>query len=115
MFVENVLSEVTGKASLVAMDCTGSITLQRLLPLSSPDQVAKVMAELGGESGSDFKAISCDRCGGHVVESAIRQVSRLTGMLNGFTSEWLASYFFYLRLGFFVSFFFFLSHRIAQI
>ncbi|XP_019724898.1 nucleolar protein 9 isoform X2 [Hippocampus comes] len=78
MFVENVLSEVKGKASLVAMDRTGSITLQRLLPLSSPDQVAKVMAELGGESGSDFKAISCDRCGGHVVESAIRQVSRLT-------------------------------------
>ncbi|XP_051944732.1 nucleolar protein 9 [Hippocampus zosterae] len=79
MFVENVLSEVKGKASLVAMDRTGSITLQRLLPLSNPDQVAKVMAELGGESGSDFKSISCDRCGGHVVESAIRQVSRLTG------------------------------------
>ncbi|XP_061654190.1 nucleolar protein 9 isoform X2 [Phyllopteryx taeniolatus] len=77
MFVENVLSEVKGKASLVAMDRTGSVTLQRLLPLSSPEQVANVMAELGGESGSDFKAVSCDRCGGHVVESAVRQVSRL--------------------------------------
>ncbi|XP_077414072.1 nucleolar protein 9 isoform X2 [Vanacampus margaritifer] len=78
MFVENVLSEVKDKASVVAMDRTGSITLQHLLPLSSLDQVAKVMAELGGESGADFKAISCDRCGGHVVESAVRQVSRLT-------------------------------------
>ncbi|XP_061694645.1 nucleolar protein 9 isoform X2 [Syngnathoides biaculeatus] len=78
MFVENVLSEVKGKATLVATDRTGSITLQRLLPLCSREQVAKVMAELGGKSGSDFKAVSCDRCGGHVVESAVRQVSRVT-------------------------------------
>nr|XP_019968834.1 PREDICTED: nucleolar protein 9 [Paralichthys olivaceus]XP_019968840.1 PREDICTED: nucleolar protein 9 [Paralichthys olivaceus]XP_019968848.1 PREDICTED: nucleolar protein 9 [Paralichthys olivaceus] len=77
MFVENVLSEVKGKAMLVAMDCTGSITLQRLLPLSRPEQVGEVMAELGGESGTEFKVVSCDRCGGHVVESAVRQMSRL--------------------------------------
>ncbi|XP_035490969.1 nucleolar protein 9 [Scophthalmus maximus] len=76
MFVENVLSEVKGKAALVAMDQTGSITLQRLLPLSSPEQVGEVLAELGGESGSDLKVVSCDRCGGHVVESAVRQMSR---------------------------------------
>ncbi|KAM4552347.1 nucleolar protein 9 [Odontesthes bonariensis] len=76
MFVENVLTEVKGKASLVAMDQTGSITLQRLLPLSSLDQVGGVLAELGGESGSELKAVSCDRCGGHVVESALRQASR---------------------------------------
>ncbi|CAN9503312.1 unnamed protein product [Ophioblennius macclurei] len=78
MFVENVLSEVKGKAALVAMDRTGSITLQRLLPLSSLEQVGEVLAELGGESGSEFKAVSCDRCGGHVVESAVRQMSRWT-------------------------------------
>ncbi|XP_040911282.1 nucleolar protein 9 [Toxotes jaculatrix] len=76
MFVENVLSEVKGKAMLVATDRTGSITLQRLLPLSSPEQVGEVLAELGGEAGSEFKAVSCDRCGGHVVESAVRQMSR---------------------------------------
>ncbi|XP_030608273.1 nucleolar protein 9 isoform X2 [Archocentrus centrarchus] len=76
MFVENVLTEVKGKAALVATDRTGSITLQRLLPLSSPQQVGEVLAELGGESGSEFKAVSCDRCGGHVVESAVRQMSR---------------------------------------
>lgn len=79
MFVENVLLEVKGKASLVAMDQTGSITLQRLLPLSSPEQVGEVLTELGGESGSELKAVSCDRCGGHVVESAIRQASRWMG------------------------------------
>lgn len=79
MFVENVLTEVKGKAALVATDRTGSITLQRLLQLSSPEQVGEVLAELGGESGSDFKAISCDRCGGHVVESAVRQMSRFCG------------------------------------
>lgn len=79
MFVENVLTEVKGKATLIAMDRTGSITLQRLLPLSSPEQVGEVLAELGGESGSEFKAVSCDRCGGHVVESAVRQMSRLRG------------------------------------
>ncbi|XP_035027232.1 nucleolar protein 9 [Hippoglossus stenolepis] len=78
MFVENVLSEVKGKAMMVAMDCTGSITLQRLLPLSSPEQVGEVLAELGGESGSEFQVVSCDRCGGHVVESAVRQMSRWT-------------------------------------
>ncbi|XP_071762560.2 nucleolar protein 9 [Centroberyx gerrardi] len=78
MFVENVLTEVKGKAALVAMDRTGSITLQRLLPLASPDQVGEVLAELGGESGSEFKAVSCDRCGGHIVESALRQMSRWT-------------------------------------
>ncbi|KAG7227397.1 hypothetical protein INR49_000402 [Caranx melampygus] len=76
MFVENVLSEVKGKASLVAMDRTGSITLQRMLPFSSLEQVGEVLSELGGESGSEFKAVSCDRCGGHVVESAVRQMSR---------------------------------------
>ncbi|XP_072220104.1 nucleolar protein 9 [Leuresthes tenuis] len=76
MFVENVLMEVKGKASVVATDQTGSITLQRLLLLSSPDQVGGVLAELGGESGSELKAVSCDRCGGHVVESALRQASR---------------------------------------
>ncbi|XP_078120859.1 nucleolar protein 9 [Sander vitreus] len=76
MFVENVLTEVKGKATVVSMDQTGSITLQRLLPLCSPDQVAAVLAELGGELGSEFKAVSCDRCGGHVVESAVRQISR---------------------------------------
>uniref|UniRef100_A0A1A7YVU7 NOP9 nucleolar protein n=1 Tax=Iconisemion striatum TaxID=60296 RepID=A0A1A7YVU7_9TELE len=76
MFVENVLSEVKGKASLVAMNQIGSITLQHLLPLASLEQVGEVLAELGGESGSGFKAVSCDRCGGHVVESALRQMSR---------------------------------------
>lgn len=79
MFVENVLTEVKGKAALVATDRTGSITLQRLLPLSNPQQVGEVLAELGGESGSEFKAVSCDRCGGHVVESAVRQMSRWMG------------------------------------
>nr|XP_020460132.1 LOW QUALITY PROTEIN: nucleolar protein 9 [Monopterus albus] len=71
MFVENVLSEVKGKATLVATDQTGSITLQQLLPL-----VGEVLAELGGNSGSEFKTVSCDRCGGHVVETAVRQASR---------------------------------------
>lgn len=84
MFVENVLTEVKGKAALVATDRTGSITLQRLLPLSSPDQVGEVLAELGGESGSEFKMVSCDRCGGHVVESAVRQISRLMGEITCF-------------------------------
>ncbi|RVE61649.1 hypothetical protein OJAV_G00172700 [Oryzias javanicus] len=76
MFVENVLAEVKGKAGLVATDRTGSITLQRLLPHCSPDQVGEVMAEVGGASGSEFQAVCCDRCGGHVVESALRQMSR---------------------------------------
>ncbi|XP_033960411.1 nucleolar protein 9 [Pseudochaenichthys georgianus] len=78
MFVENVLTEVKGKAAVVAMDRTGSFTLQRLLPLCRPDQVAEVLAELGGESGSELKAVSCDQCGGHVVESAVRQISKLS-------------------------------------
>ncbi|KAM9349410.1 nucleolar protein 9 [Symphorus nematophorus] len=87
MFVENVLTEVKGKATLVAMDRTGSITLQRLLPLSSPDQVGAVLAELGGESGSEFKTVSCDRCSGHVVESAVRQMSRWTEKESSDTTE----------------------------
>ncbi|XP_070830390.1 nucleolar protein 9 [Chaetodon trifascialis] len=87
MFVENVLTEVRGKATLVAMDRTGSITLQRLLPLSSPDQAGEVLAELGGESGSKFKPVSCDRCGGHVVESAVRQMSRVMEKEPSATTE----------------------------
>ncbi|XP_076018513.1 nucleolar protein 9 [Genypterus blacodes] len=78
MFVENVLTEIRGKAALVATDLTGSITLQRLLPLASLDQVAEVLTELGGETGAELTAVSCDRCGGHVVESALRQMSRWT-------------------------------------
>ncbi|KAG9329939.1 hypothetical protein JZ751_028510, partial [Albula glossodonta] len=76
LFVENVLTEVRGRAVLVAMDMTGSITLQRLLALASPAQVGEVLAELGGASGAEFRTVSCDRCGGHVVESALRQVQR---------------------------------------
>ncbi|KAL0966345.1 hypothetical protein UPYG_G00294130 [Umbra pygmaea] len=76
LFVENVLAEVKGQAAVLALDVTGSVTLQRLLPLASPSQVGEVLAELGGESGSDLKMISYDKCGGHVVESALRQVSR---------------------------------------
>ncbi|KAM8849345.1 nucleolar protein 9 isoform 1-T4 [Spinachia spinachia] len=76
MFVANVLTEVKGKAVVVAMDRTGSITLQRLLPLCSPEQVAEVLAELGDPAGSQLKAVSCDKCGGHVVESAVRQISK---------------------------------------
>lgn len=79
MFVENVLTEVKGKAAVVAMDVTGSITLQRLLPLATSRQVGEVLAELGGESGSEFKTVSCDKCGGHVVESVLRQMPRCTG------------------------------------
>ncbi|KAJ8011751.1 hypothetical protein DPEC_G00061510 [Dallia pectoralis] len=78
LFVENVLAEVRGQAALVAMDVTGSITLQRLLPLASLSQVGELLAELGGESGSGLKTVSCDKCGGHIVESALRQMPRWT-------------------------------------
>ncbi|XP_018613502.2 nucleolar protein 9 [Scleropages formosus] len=76
MFVENVLTEVKGQAILVATDVTGSVTLQRLLPLASVTQVGEMLAELGGSTGSDFKRVSCDQCGGHVMESALRQMPR---------------------------------------
>lgn len=92
MFVGNVLAEVEGKAGLVATDRTGSITLQRLLPLSSPDQVGEVLAELGGESGAGFKEVSCDRSGGHIVESALRQMFRWEGKCE--ISDYLLLFFF---------------------
>ncbi|XP_062843687.1 nucleolar protein 9 [Trichomycterus rosablanca] len=78
LFVENVLTEVREKAALVSMDMTGSLTLQKLLSLAELHQVGEVLAELGGESGTEFKTVSCDRCGGHVVESALRQMARWT-------------------------------------
>ncbi|XP_039517098.1 nucleolar protein 9 isoform X2 [Pimephales promelas] len=76
VFVENVLSEVKGRARLVAMDMTGSLVLEGLLALASPAQVAEVLEELGGETGSEFTAVACDQCGGHVMESAVRQAHR---------------------------------------
>lgn len=76
MFAENVLSEVKGKAALVALDRTASATLQHLLPLSSLDQVAEVLKEMTEETGSDIKTVACSYCGSHVVETAIRQMSR---------------------------------------
>ncbi|XP_051719945.1 nucleolar protein 9 [Ctenopharyngodon idella] len=78
VFVHNVLSEVKGKAALVAMDMTGSLVLEKLLPLATPAQVAEVLAELGGETGSEFRGVACDQCGGHVMESAVRQAHRWT-------------------------------------
>ncbi|KAK7159932.1 hypothetical protein R3I94_006078 [Phoxinus phoxinus] len=78
VFVENVLSEVKGKAALVAMDMTGSLVLEGLLALASPAQVAEVLEELGGETGSEFTAVACNQCGGHVMESAVRQAHRWT-------------------------------------
>ncbi|KAL7842237.1 hypothetical protein SRHO_G00239260 [Serrasalmus rhombeus] len=78
LFVKNVLSEVKGKADLVAMDRIGSVALQKLLALAQPTQVGEVLAELGGETGSEFKTVSCDRCGGHVIESALKQMVRWT-------------------------------------
>lgn len=82
LFVENVLSEVKGQAGVVTTDMTGSLALQKLLSLSSPKQVAEVLAELGGETGSEFKTVSCDRCGGHVMESSIKQMAKWTGKNN---------------------------------
>ncbi|XP_051990029.1 LOW QUALITY PROTEIN: nucleolar protein 9 [Xyrauchen texanus] len=78
LFVENVLLEVKGKANLVAMDMTGSLALERLLSLARPAQVGEVLAELAGETGSEFKGAACNRCGGHVIESALRQAHRWT-------------------------------------
>uniref|UniRef100_W5LZ48 NOP9 nucleolar protein n=1 Tax=Lepisosteus oculatus TaxID=7918 RepID=W5LZ48_LEPOC len=82
MFVENVLSEVRGQAVSVATDITGSVALQKLLPLASPAQVGGVLTELGGDSGAQFKAVSCDRCGAHIVETALRQTHRLRGTVE---------------------------------
>ncbi|KAF4117920.1 nucleolar protein 9 [Onychostoma macrolepis] len=76
LFVENVLSEVKGQAAVVSTDMTGSVALERLLSLASPAQVADLLAELGGETGSEFRGVSCDQCGGHVMESALRQAHR---------------------------------------
>ncbi len=73
--MENVLSEVKGQAALVSTDMTGSVALERLLSLASPAQVADVLSELG----SEFRGVSCDQCGGHVMESALRQAHRWTG------------------------------------
>ncbi|KAF7692421.1 nucleolar protein 9 [Silurus meridionalis] len=78
LFVENVLSEVKGQASLVTTDMTGSLALQKLLSSASPKQVAEVLSELGGETGSELKTVSCDRCGGHVIESGIKQMVKWT-------------------------------------
>lgn len=68
-----------GQAGLVSTDMTGSLALQKLLSLASLKQVSEVLAELGGETGSEFKTVSCDRCGGHVIESAIKQMVKWTG------------------------------------
>ncbi|KAK3534423.1 hypothetical protein QTP86_015218 [Hemibagrus guttatus] len=78
LFVENVLSEVKGQAGLVTTDMTGSLALQKLLSLASLKQVTEVLTELGGETGSEFKTVSCDRCGGHVIETAIKQMVKWT-------------------------------------
>ncbi|XP_036842159.1 nucleolar protein 9-like isoform X2 [Oncorhynchus mykiss] len=76
LFVDEVLTEIKGQAALVAMDVTGSVIRQQLLPLTSPGLVGEVLAELGGESGLEFKTMSCEKCGGHVVERALRQMPR---------------------------------------
>ncbi|XP_056600477.1 nucleolar protein 9 [Triplophysa dalaica] len=78
LFVENVLSEVKGKANVVAMDMTGSVALEKLLSLARVVQVGEVLAELGGDTGSEFRRVACDPCGGHVMESALRQTHRWT-------------------------------------
>ncbi|XDV28345.1 hypothetical protein PO909_031679 [Leuciscus waleckii] len=87
VFVENVLSEVKGKALLVATDMTGSLVLEGLLALASPAQVAEVLEELGGETGSEFTAVACDQCGGHVMESAVRQAHRWTEESSDVTGD----------------------------
>ncbi|XP_016116245.1 nucleolar protein 9 [Sinocyclocheilus grahami] len=87
LFVENVLSEVKGQAALVSTDMTGSVALERLLSLASPAQVAGVLAELGGETGSEFRGVSCDQCGGHVMESALRQAHRWNEEDSDVTAE----------------------------
>ena len=49
--MDEVLTEIKGQAALVAMDVTGSVIRQQLIPLTSPGLVGEVLAELGGESG----------------------------------------------------------------
>lgn len=78
-----------GQAGLVTTDMTGSLALQKLLSLASPKQVAEVLAELGGETGSGFKTVSCHRCGGHVIESAIKQMAKRTGKSNTISTTYV--------------------------
>ncbi|XP_073704533.1 nucleolar protein 9-like [Garra rufa] len=76
LFVENVLLEVKGKAAMVSTNMIGRLALEGLFSLASPTQVAEVLSELGGETGSEFRSMSCDQCGAHVMESALRQSHR---------------------------------------
>ncbi|XP_058872973.1 nucleolar protein 9 [Acipenser ruthenus] len=80
LFVSNVFSEVRGQALPLATDPTGSFALQRLLPLATPTQVCRLLKGLreeGEEEGSGFKTAACQRCGAHVIETALRQTRRL--------------------------------------
>uniref|UniRef100_A0A8C0IMQ5 NOP9 nucleolar protein n=1 Tax=Chelonoidis abingdonii TaxID=106734 RepID=A0A8C0IMQ5_CHEAB len=75
LFVTNVLEEAVGSVLPLALDPSGSLLLQALLPEASAAQLAKLLHPL-------LPALcqtACHPCGAHVLEAALLRAPRLLG------------------------------------
>ncbi|KAG6921353.1 NOP9 nucleolar protein [Chelydra serpentina] len=75
LFVTNVLEEAVGSALPLAMDPSGSLLLQALLPEASPAQLAQLLCPLLPA----LRQAACHPCGAHVLEAALLRAPRLLG------------------------------------
>ncbi|EMP30571.1 Pumilio domain-containing protein C14orf21 [Chelonia mydas] len=75
LFVTNVLEEAVGSALPLALDPSGSLLLQALLPEASPTQLAQLLCPLLPA----LRQAACHPCGAHVLEAALLRAPRLLG------------------------------------
>uniref|UniRef100_A0A452GQK8 Uncharacterized protein n=1 Tax=Gopherus agassizii TaxID=38772 RepID=A0A452GQK8_9SAUR len=83
LFVTNVLEEAVGSVLPLALDPSGSLLLQALLPEASSAQLAKLLRPL-------LPALcqaACHHCGAHVLEAALLRAPRLLGEEDAGTLE----------------------------
>ncbi|XP_038225647.1 nucleolar protein 9 isoform X1 [Dermochelys coriacea] len=75
LFVTNVLEEAVGSALPLALDPSGSLLLQALLPEASPTQLAQLLCPLLPA----LRQAACHPCGAHILEAALLRAPRLLG------------------------------------
>ncbi|XP_065270620.1 nucleolar protein 9 [Emys orbicularis] len=83
LFVTNVLEEAVGSALPLALDPSGSLLLQALLPEASPAQLAQLLCPLLPA----LRQAACHPCGAHVLEAALLRAPQLLGEEDAGTLE----------------------------
>ncbi|XP_078269432.1 LOW QUALITY PROTEIN: nucleolar protein 9 [Rhinoraja longicauda] len=79
LFLTNVLEEIEGEELLLCTDPSASVFLERLVEQCDGPPLCRVLSALAPLQG----ALAVDRCGSHVLQSALRRAAGLWGEAGG--------------------------------